>query len=153
MVWWSGYLQAIKIQKLIQDTFGVILCGKCKTRRCNFMPAALWAMALSICEVLLMIRYCVHACLVCGCSDCLQVYDVLVIEGNGKQEIHDKCYAFSLLNHFKTDLQMQGQVRLRFCQRWWYCFWSNFLIYCSMELENATAIRHPQLQYLNSGRL
>lgn len=33
-----------------------------------------------------------------------------------------------------------------------YCFWSNFGIYCRMGLESVTAIRYPQLQYLNTGK-
>lgn len=28
---------------------------------------------------------------------------MLIIEGNVKQEIRDKCYAFSLLNHFNVE--------------------------------------------------
>lgn len=28
---------------------------------------------------------------------------MLIIEGNDKQEIHDKCYAFSLLTHFNVE--------------------------------------------------
>lgn len=50
-----------------------------------------------------MIKDCVHTCLVHGCSNWLKIYDVLIVEGNDKREIHDMCYAFSLLNHFNVE--------------------------------------------------